>query len=524
MKKLLLFILIINSFPSSSQVFFQKLFGKISPAGLMAHSVYQTADGGYVAGGGTGMAFSYSHAALVKFDSLGNEVWNKIYNPGGSSDISLYALQANDSGYLLVGYKHGIDYELYIIKTDASGNVLWAKTYGGLYDTDGFSAAQTADGGYVIAGTADNNGAPVGSLLVKMNAAGNVLWTRLFNDLSSYGVIETPGGGFVLSSLSHNVGSFKIGLTKTDSDGNLLWHIFYEGVPTTGTAFSFCRTMDNGFIVAGHTDSVGAGNNDIVLVKTDSSGNILWSKAYGGAMNELPYCVKELAGGDIVIAGTSNSFSASSDVYFLRTDNTGNILWSRTFGDAWHDEVSSTAATFQQTSDSGFVLAYASDTVGQNLGISDIFLVKTDATGFSGCNEGNPTTIVTPLTLLQMNDSLHSDSLVLTETMQTITVSSAGTLVSICESIGIGEAKEETGIDIYPNPTTGKFTIKNAEFRESQTIEIYNTLSQKVMVVHLPTPNSLLQTGMDISMLRSGIYFVQATSGDKIFRGKVVKQ
>jgi regulation of enolase protein 1 (concanavalin A-like superfamily) len=259
---------------------FAKTYGGISPE--WAHSVQQTSDGGYIVAGrimsfGAGVYDFF----LIKTDANGNVQWAKTYG-GTSKDIAHSVRQTSDGGYIVAGYTISFgagERDLFLIKTDANGNLQWAKTYGGIYWDEARSVQQTSDGGYIVAGykrppEAQWNGE---FILIKTDANGDVIWAKTYGGLGwdeAYSVQQTSDGGYIMAGLT---AAFTVGydflLIKTDENGDLEWAKTY-GVAHYDWAFSVQQTSDGGYIVAGQTNSFGAGSSDIFLIKTDADGNI----------------------------------------------------------------------------------------------------------------------------------------------------------------------------------------------------------------------------------------------------------
>ncbi len=207
--------------------------------------------------------------------------WSQTY--GGSGDDEAYSLvQTRDGGYALAGYTNSFgagSYDFWLIKTNSSGNMQWSQTYGGTGDDEAYSVVQSNDTGYAVAGSTD-----------------------------SYGAGETDAW-----------------LVKTDSSGNMQWNHTYGGRAQDG-AYSVVQTIDGGYALAGYTNSFGAGSYDFWLVKTDSSGNMMWNKTYGGSGDDEAGCVIQTSDGGFALAGYTNSFGAGSyDFWLVKTDSFGGI-------------------------------------------------------------------------------------------------------------------------------------------------------------------------------------------------------
>jgi hypothetical protein len=166
-------------------------------------------------------------------------------------------------------------------------------------------------------------------------------------------------------------------IIKTDASGDTLWTRTYGGT-SDDAAYSVQQTSDGGYIVAGTTSSFGAGGEDVYLIKTDVAGDTLWAKTYGGIHNDDGYSIQQTSDGGFIVAGQTNSFgSGGYDVYLIKTNAYGDTLWTRTCGGADDD----CGQSVQQTSDGGYVIA--GETYSEAGGY-DVYLIKTDDSGYVG--------------------------------------------------------------------------------------------------------------------------------------------
>ena len=308
--------------------------------------------------------------------------WSKTF--GGSGDDYGYSVQqTGDGGFIVVGgtYSSGAGKsDAYLIKTNASGNEQWNKTFGDSGDDVAVSVQQTSDGGFVIAGSTTSSGAGGADVyLIKTNASGNKQWSKTFGgsgDDKGWSVQQTGDGGFVIagSTASSGAGGVDVYLIRTNASGNEQWSKKFGG-SGYDSGDSVRQTGDGGFVIAGETTSSGAGKSDVYLIKTDASGNERWNKTFGGSGDDLGYSVRQTSDGGFVIAGwTASSGAGGVDVYLVKTDASGNEQWSKMFGGSGDDY----GYSVQQTSDGGFVIAGYTKSSGA--GGNDVYLVKISST------------------------------------------------------------------------------------------------------------------------------------------------
>jgi len=215
------------------------------------------------------------------------------------------------------------------VKTDANGNIQWAKTYGGTSDEGAYSVQQTSDGGYIVAGYTESFGAGYAdAFLIKTDANGNVIWAKTYGGTGydkASSVQQTSDGGYIVAGYteSFSAGYIDVFLVKTDANGNIMWAKTY-GVTDIDGAFSVQQTSDGGYIVAGITHSFDVDSADIFLIKTDANGNVQWAKTYGGTDDDWAYSVQQTSDGGYIVAGWTGSWPYY-DIFLIKTDANGNI-------------------------------------------------------------------------------------------------------------------------------------------------------------------------------------------------------
>ncbi len=241
----------------------------------------------FVVAGTSGPPSSYmgDEAALLKIDKIGNEQWYREYDFGDADnfDNRMEAVcRTSDGGYVLTGWGSDISYDYWMIKTDEYGNVLWDKTFGGSRDDycHAKECYQTSDGGYVMGGFGSSFGAGGFDLwIIKTNSAGNMMWNTTFggtkNDVC-WDMESTDDEGYVMvATMNYNGFSGDkddINLVKIDGDGKLVWVQEYGGSGIQlGTSID--ETIDDGFIVSGCTGAFHSSKSDGLLVKFASFEN-----------------------------------------------------------------------------------------------------------------------------------------------------------------------------------------------------------------------------------------------------------
>lgn len=489
---------------SHAQITFQKTFGG---AGLdIGYEVKQTSDGGYVITGyientGTGNV----DAILIKTNAMGDTSWTKTY--GGSNDDGGRAVQqTNDGGYIITGFSSSFN-NIYLIKTDGNGNLLWSKTFSGAGTVEGESVIQTSDGGYFISGDDGNL-----MSLIKTDSNGDTVWTRAYGCNRAYSIQQTNDGGYIISGYANgSTTGIDYYLLKINAVGDSLWTRTYGGIRDE-QGRSVKQTNDGGFIIAGTTfASFGAGVDDVYLIRTDTIGNVLWSKTFGGTNSDGAYSVEQTDDRGFIIAGKTESFGAGSvDAYLLKTDSNGTLMWSKTFGGNGWDE----ARSIQQASDGGYIITGFSASF--NAGDFDIYLIKTDANGNSGCNQGNPATIPDTALTITGSAGFSFSSGGLVTSPATITGSGLP-FNSLCLSNSVNEIATAISLHIYPNPFTNQFIINGTEEKGDATL--YDVTGKEIMRQKTIDGETIFKT----NVLQPGFYLLNYKKENKTANIKLVK-
>ena len=291
--------------------------------------------------------------------------FNRTFGGSGTDWISS-GQPALDSGYIMAGYttsfgKGGEDF--WLLKTDSEGYESWNRTFGGAEDDLANSVATTADGGYILTGRTYSFGAGLGDAwLLKTDSEGDEIWNKTFggpeHDMAR-SVLQSTDGGYILTGMTNSFGveEYDAWLIRTDSEGNEIWNRTIRGKGSDeGEAVQ--PTADGGYIIAGWTMS-SSSNDEAWLIKTDSKGNEVWSKTFGGDDLDRVWSIQPTTDGGYVLSGVKTT-AGNQDAWLLKTDSEGNEVWNRTF--------SGSVQSAQPTMDGGYIL------VGS-------WLIKTDSEG-----------------------------------------------------------------------------------------------------------------------------------------------
>jgi uncharacterized delta-60 repeat protein len=256
----------------------------------------------------------------------------------------------------------------------------WAKTYGGPNWDEAYSIQQTTDGGYIVAGRTHSFGAGYADIWVlKLDPNGDVQWQKTYGGPdwdTAYSIQQTSDGGYIVAGMTESFGAgyADIWVLKLDSNGDVQWQKTYGG-PGNDGAYSIRQTADGGYIVAGETTSFGAGNFDMWVLKLDQNGNIQWQKTYGGPYGDRAYSIRQTADGGYIVSGEYSFGAGYVDIWVLKLDSNGNVQWQKTYGGPDWD----TAYSIQQTSDGGYIVAGWTASFGA--GVSDLWVLKLDPNG-----------------------------------------------------------------------------------------------------------------------------------------------
>ena len=392
---------------------FQRTYG--GPNDEVMGGLVLTPDGGFALISRTNSYGSGNDDAyLLKFNAGGGLQWSRTFG-GNGNENGVSVANEPGGGYVLTGWTDTYGAGLadnYIIRTNAAGVVTWVRSFGGDVDDIANHQIVEANGDYVFCGYSNSLiWGPGGSdfMLTRVNNAGATQWSYVYGDTANEFPAhfqQTPAGGYMVSGYRRNYVNTtrQAVLMNMDSLGALQWMKRYDG----GADDQFqglVATADSGWVISGFTQSGTAGDRDAWLIKVDSVGDVVWSNRYGGAGDDRFLSVVATSDGGYAALGTTNSFGAGgSDLFLVKVNAAGTLQWARVFGGAGNESTGSSRTNFYQLPGGGFQLGGSTTSFGA--AGQDIYIVRTDANGFSGCNEATVTPTVVPVAMTVVADTM----------------------------------------------------------------------------------------------------------------------
>jgi Tol biopolymer transport system component len=313
-----------------------------------------------------------------------------VFNSGRDGNLEVYVMDADGGNVRRLTNSPGDDFNAVWqpLVAPSGGPSTWIRTYEGDPVSASFDAVLAGDGGYLLVGSTNyshRDAANEDIHLMKIDATGQMLWEKTYGgDRFDRGeaILPSAGGGFVIlaETESSGAGSRDMYLLRVENDGSQIWaHTF--GGPGKERANAMLQTADGGYILAGQTASLGAGGADLYLVKTDDQGGEVWSRAYGGEHDEEGYDIRQTPDGGFlvlgqVVQGEAVYVNQKPDILLLKTGSSGEELWSH----VWATEDADGGHVLLPTSDGAYLIAGITAPAGNQSDI-DVLFVKIDAEG-----------------------------------------------------------------------------------------------------------------------------------------------
>jgi hypothetical protein len=352
-----------------------------------ARSVIESKDGGFLL---TGYTFSQGSGdadiLVAKTSSSGDMEWSKTF--GGDGAEYGYGCTEISDGFLISGYTTSFgagSKDVYLIKTDFNGNEVWSKTYGGVGWDVGMSCCE-ADNGYLICGFTNSFGKGEEDIyLVNIDRNGNEVWSKTYGGERyeiGNSVYRLDDGNFIIGATTGTFGggNSDMYLVKVDAAGKVLWtksiggqmnRILPEASPTpTDWCFQLKPTADGGFIMVGYTNAKDMMN--ALVVKTDKDGNFVWGQNLGNStFYDYGWSIAENKDGEFILCGAAKSTKQNNDIFLAKIGSSGNIIWQKTVGSERSSDWGSAVCV---TKDGRIIVAGHSNYSG--LGSFDAFLME----------------------------------------------------------------------------------------------------------------------------------------------------
>lgn len=484
-KHFLLLLISLISFGNlmNAQIKFRKVIGNTGyDYGVSAQ---QTIDSGYVVVGSTSsFGAGGTDIYMVKTDSLGVPYGHQTFG-GINIDRGTCVKQTADSGYVVLGYTNSYGaggYDFYLIKLDKLYNVSWTKTYGGTDWDFGNCVEQTSDGGYIICGETYSYGnGDEDYYVIKTDMNGDTTWTKTFGGTEqdiARSIIQTSDGNYLVTGTSKSNGDIDgdfYTLKLNQINGDSLWSSKYGGA-AADYANDAVESQYGGYLLTGESKNFGVSSFGI-LVKISPLGVVDSIKTLGGTQDDKFVSVTEDANGKVSMVGTTKSYgdgSGNGDIFFYTLKSDWSYYGLTTFGTLQRDD----GFSVEPTNDNAFIICGTSN--GFNMGIDDIYLIKTDTMCLASVPESNFYT-------------------------------------SIPESI----VAAEINFNIYPNPANEIINIDLSLFEGKTIVELFDMLGKKAFYEELEVKGneSII---FESESLQQGIYMIRISDDKSIRTQKVI--
>ena len=345
---------------------------------------------------------------------------------GSKNDVYKSIANTTDGGYVILGYtqskdgdistKLTEDFDFWVLKFSADNTLLWSKTFGGSKDDRGEDIITTKDGGFALLGYSQSTDNDVTSnagskdfWVLKLTSSGTLSWQKNFGFLGSdYGttLLETNDNGYLITGVldvtaSNGQGNSRstqrhaggdIWAIKLNNSGVLEWSKYYGG-SFTDIPLGVVKTIDNGFIIAGSSDSADGditnnkGGYDFWILKIEANGTVVWGKNFGGSEIDEASAITQTNDGNFIVVGDTRSSdkdvsnnNGAADLWMLKISQEGILIWEKTFGGTSFD----VGRSISRTQDNGFIISGSSRSLDANFnnqGQNDALIIKVDSEG-----------------------------------------------------------------------------------------------------------------------------------------------
>jgi hypothetical protein len=478
-----------------------------------------------------GLKYTLSVLMLVVlcFCQAPDTLWSKILG-GSNDDIGYCVRETSDLGYIIAGttfsYGPGTpdSSNVYIVRTDMSGEIIWTEVYGGDFNDEAYSVRSTSDDGFIVVGYRDTLGTGVYEVwLLKLDYSGYATWTKTYGgtDIDIGREVEvTSDGGFVVvgETASFGAGGKDVWLLKCDVNGDTSWTKTY-GTVNDEIGYSVKQTTDGGYIIAGKIYSTSELDWDMYLIKTDNTGEIEWTQVYGFQYEACGYSVDIGHNDSYVITGIANAYGGNNYAYTVNTDDMGYLDWERICG-----SLGAESYCVQTASAQGYVIA------GYNIPLSgglefEIYIVRMDAEGDVQWSIFlNLSSEESAYHIQQTSDKGYIITGYVGSSKDIVLIRTQPDVVSVEELDNSDLLHCTSGFNVFPNPFTDYTELHlemgdntSAVHREHETMDIsvYDVFGRKVrrLLVSQSCPCTWYGDDEHGQFLPSGVYFISLDDG-----------
>lgn len=489
--------------------------------------------------------------------------WQKTFG-GSDNDLFYSVCETADGGYIAAGHTESTNGDItenngsrdvLVVKFTANGSVSWHKTYGGTAFETARSIIQTAEGGYIFAGSTNSTDGDVASThggndvwIVKLDNQGDIEWEKTYGGTSGdagYSIVKSAAGGYIVAGqsnsadgdLTENNGMTDLLVFKINETGTLLWQTAWGG-SDADYGRKLIETSDGNIVVVGYSASNNGdltenkGAEDGWILKLSGTGSLIWQKSIGGTESDYVWDVIENANGAYILAGSTASANGDvsenkggADSWVVELNAQGTIQWEHTFGGSDYEEayqLSEVAAN--QYAVIGTTIS-DDDDVTVNKGEIDVWIFVMNASGtilwektvgstsWDGALAGQSTTdggfILAGYAGAANGDITEHDG---QDDAWVVKLKGED------DDLGVTNLKNNELV-LFPNTTNGKFVIKSESLIEQ--VNIYSTTG---MLVATQTVQPSASVSMDIESLSKGNYLVEVVSGNTKLTKTVVKR
>lgn len=565
--RLIFLLLFVFPLVGSAQNGFQETIGSTKID--VPFSIGATRDSGYIITGHTQYFTSFAWAKdllMIRLDQNGDTLWERNFG-GANDEYGVTGFQSFDGGFAFAGcdasymcgpFVPGTKSETFFLKTDANGDCQYYAFYGDP-NNQNFATAmiQTPDSNFVILAVTYSvvNPQLQDMYVIKIkHSNGDTIWTKRYNTIGAdygYSICSTNDGGFIIAGCTQSLPGLPGFFMKVNSVGNIIWSKSIPCQAENGVSniyFSCRETADHGIILAGELWTTPANNVEIYLIKTDSAGNALWAESMYPQSEPVgsvvyPTCIEETKDKGFIISAIFASSNNMDDNYVVRTDSLGQVLWSKRYGgpaNERHGGLSTRSAndnSLQQYAivtrswiaisdendpQSSFGLTSYTNSFIPSANLSDIYVVKLDNNGESGCNQFTDSAVVIPQTAIFGNfpvttsamDICFSDAQFFEPTRH------PNLPLNVLCSFTLGlQEPNEISFQLFPNPTNNQLTIKRS-YSGTAKISVCNMLGEVVIEKEIEEEKAVI----NVSGLANGVYFIRIDEGNNSSVQKFMKK